>query len=208
MTARPETTIEVFADIACPFTHVGLTRFVQHRDRAGRSDVRLKVRAWPLELVNGAPLDPAAVAGKVADLRPLVDRRTFAGFDPQAFPASTLPALRLAAAGYRRSSDLGERVSLHLRALLFDHGVDISQDLALRAVADVFELQVSAADADTVLIDLEEGQRRGVIGSPHFFTPDGDWFCPSLDIVHEPDGRVAASFNTDRFEDFMATCLG
>ena len=58
------TTIEVFADIACPFTHVGLRRFVQRREELGRPDVTLLVRAWPLEVVNGQPLDPAATADK------------------------------------------------------------------------------------------------------------------------------------------------
>jgi hypothetical protein len=52
--------IEVFADAGCPFTHVGLRRLVEHRDHAGRDDVVLRVRAWPLELVNGHPLDPFA----------------------------------------------------------------------------------------------------------------------------------------------------
>jgi hypothetical protein len=28
---QPVTTIEVFADVRCPFTHVGLRRFVQRR---------------------------------------------------------------------------------------------------------------------------------------------------------------------------------
>src|SRR5206468_3084962 len=48
--------IEVFADVRCPFTHVGLTRFVARRHELGRREPRLRVRAWPLELVNGEPL--------------------------------------------------------------------------------------------------------------------------------------------------------
>jgi len=48
----PETVIEVFADVACPFTHVGLKSFVARRAGLGRDDVILRVRAWPLEIVN------------------------------------------------------------------------------------------------------------------------------------------------------------
>ena len=87
--------IEVFADIVCPFAHVGLARWVAERDRLGRSDVRLRVRAWPLELVNGAPMDPAMVAHKVADLRRRVAPTLFDRFDPAAFPTSSLGGLAL-----------------------------------------------------------------------------------------------------------------
>ena len=53
--------IEVFADVVCPFTHVGLRRLVDRRDELGASAV-LRVRAWPLELINGEPLAADLVA--------------------------------------------------------------------------------------------------------------------------------------------------
>jgi predicted DsbA family dithiol-disulfide isomerase len=57
------TSIEVFADITCPFTHVGLKRVVQHvSEMAEPADVI--VRAWPLEWVNGTPLAVDAVVVK------------------------------------------------------------------------------------------------------------------------------------------------
>ena len=61
--------IEVFADIWCPFAHVGLRAIEEQRARAGRRDVAIWVRAWPLELVNGAPLDPAVTKEHADDLR-------------------------------------------------------------------------------------------------------------------------------------------
>lgn len=57
--------VEVFADITCPFTHVGLRRLVRHRESVGRNDVVLRVRAWPLELVNDEP--PPKLAGQRRD---------------------------------------------------------------------------------------------------------------------------------------------
>jgi hypothetical protein len=45
---------------------------------------------------------------------------------------------------------------------------------------------VRPSDVDRVLFEYAEGTRRDVIGSPHFFTPTGDYFCPSLD-VHRDD---------------------
>ena len=87
------TTIEVFADVACPFTHVGLRRLVERRDELGRTDVRLRVRAWPLEVVNGEPLDPAFIEEEVDDIRAQVAPDLFTGFRRGAFPASTLSLL-------------------------------------------------------------------------------------------------------------------
>jgi hypothetical protein len=46
--------VEVFADVSCPFAHVGLRRLVEQRDKLARDDIVLRVRAWPLELVNGS----------------------------------------------------------------------------------------------------------------------------------------------------------
>jgi hypothetical protein len=53
--------IEVFADIWCPFTHVGLRAIDEQRWIRARGDVGIVVRSWPLELINGAPMDPVAV---------------------------------------------------------------------------------------------------------------------------------------------------
>ena len=58
MSATTTPVIEVFADIWCPFAHVGLLAIAEERIRTGRFDVAIRVRAWPLELVNGVPLDP------------------------------------------------------------------------------------------------------------------------------------------------------
>ena len=51
-------TVEVFADVLCPFTHVGLHTLSDRRGERGLDEPRLRIRAWPLELINGRPLDP------------------------------------------------------------------------------------------------------------------------------------------------------
>ena len=61
--------VEVFADIWCPYAHVGLRRFIHRRWASHRKDLVLRVRAWPLELVNGEPLDADHVAEQIEDLR-------------------------------------------------------------------------------------------------------------------------------------------
>ena len=106
--------VEVFADVLCPFTYVGLRRLAVERDRRRRRDVVLRCRAWPLELVNGRPLDPAEVAEEVAALRRSVAPGLFRGFDAATFPRSSLRALTLAADADAVSVELGESVSFAL----------------------------------------------------------------------------------------------
>ena len=73
MHTEPRATIEVFADVWCPFTHVGLREVAAMRQRLGRSDLVIRVRAWPLELVNGTGLDPIATRSHVEHLREQVE---------------------------------------------------------------------------------------------------------------------------------------
>ena len=115
MNTTPAPIIEVFADIWCPFTHVGLRAIDEQRIRTGRTDVAIRVRAWPLELVNGAPLDPEATKEHAEDLREQVAPNLFRHLDLERFPRSTLDALALANRAYRTGLEVGERVSFALR---------------------------------------------------------------------------------------------
>src|SRR4051812_12342997 len=131
----PETVIDVFADVACPFTHVGLKSFVARRAALGRDDVVLRVRAWPLEIVNGHPLDPGDVAEEIDALRQQMGSTLFAGFTQESFPATSLPAMAVASAAYGHGLVIGERVSLKLRDMLFEQGIPIADIDVLRDVA-------------------------------------------------------------------------
>lgn len=200
------TVIEVFADVACPFAHVGLRRFAERRDELGRTDVALRVRSWPLEVVNGHPLDARLVAEEIDDIRRQLGTSMFAGFVEASFPASSLPAMALAAAAYEVDLTTGERVSLALRDLLFERGVDVGDTEVLGRLADEQGVRVDLADTGRVLDDHAAGVARGVVGSPHFFTPTGSFFCPALDVHRDEDGqlRVAAG---GRFDQFVAACF-
>lgn len=195
--------IEVFADIVCPFTHVGLTRLAGRRAELGRSDVVFAVRSWPLEWVNGEPVDPAFIAHEVDLLRGGVAPDLFTDFRPDMFPASTIPALALTATAYAAAADVGERVALELRDLLFEQGVDIGDRAVLETLAESHQLTLPDT-IETVEADYEEGQQRGVLGSPHFFVDGTGTFCPSLDISR-PDGDMHIEFDHAAFEAFTDT---
>jgi 2-hydroxychromene-2-carboxylate isomerase len=198
--------VEVFADVWCPFTHVGLRRFVDLRAQMGVPLV-LVVRSWPLELVNGAPMDPAFIGEEVEDIRASVAPELFSGFDETRFPTTTLGALALTGRAYEQSSAVGEIVALELRDRLFERGEDIGDPDVLAEVAATHGLPAGAGDDHELPVrDWHEGQARGVIGSPHFFTPGGDWFCPSLDVSRASDGHLRITDDPEGFEAFVRSC--
>ena len=208
MSTTPGPVMEVFADIWCPFAHVGLQAIHEQRARSARAELAMWVRAWPLELVNGAPLDPARTAEHANELREQVAPNLFRHLDLTLFPSSTLDALALAHRAYRSDLEVGERVSLALRDALFEYGRDISDRGTLEDLArDLGVAMPDESDRASVLADWHEGQRRGVLGSPHFFCGDDDVFCPSLDITKDPVKGVSIVRDTSRLTAFLARCL-
>jgi predicted DsbA family dithiol-disulfide isomerase len=200
--------VEVFADVTCPFTHVGLRRLVEERTRVERDDVVLRVRAWPLELVNDAPLTGSFVGEEIAGLRETVAPDLFEGFDPTHFPATTIPALTLVASAYRRGDRIGEAVSLALRTALFEEGRDIADRDELTSIARSVGVDVDDRSARaSVYDDWHDGQRRGVIGSPHFFVDGKASFCPTLDI-ERVDGRLQIDFDREAYATFIESVFG
>ena len=194
--------LEVWADVTCPFTHVGLHRLVDERDRHGRDDLHFRVRAWPLELVNGVPMDAHVVTGKVAALRDAVAPDLFTGFSEGSFPVTTLPALALTEAAYRMGPEAGERAALIVRDLVFEEGRDVGDPAVIAAAAAAFGVQVTDADVAQVQADYDAGKARGVQGSPTFFVGNEGFFCPTLNITKVGDS-LEIEFDRDAFDAFV-----
>ena len=202
------TLIEVYADIWCPFAHVGLRATLRRRHELARDDVVLRVRAWPLELVNGEPLDPTNTTRHVDELRAQVAPDLFVDFDPDNFPRTSLPALALAAAAYRRDDRVGEAMSLALRNALFEQGRDISDPDVLASLASQHGVATpDAADHAAVRADWHQGEQRGVRGSPHFFCGEVNAFCPSLELSKDREGQLQIRRNTKVLSTFLAACF-
>jgi predicted DsbA family dithiol-disulfide isomerase len=198
--------IEVFADVRCPFAHVGLRRLFDERQRRG-SRVPVRVRAWPLELVNDAPLDADLIADEIAALRAQVAPQQFAGFDRSRFPATSLPAMALTAEAYELGVETGTRVALVLRWALFEEGRDISEHDVLLDLAQRAGVPALPVGHERVLDDLAEGRARGVVGSPHFFVGDADVFCPALHITHG-DGGLRIVADPAAFDAMLTAAFG
>jgi len=200
------TTIDVYADIWCPFTHVGLKRLLARRFESG-STTALRVWPWPLELINEAPLDAGFIAEEVDDLRSQVAGDLFRDFQQERFPTTTLPALALAEAAYSVGLAEGEAMSVLLRDALFEDGKDISDPAILSGLAKSIGTPPATDEhASAVTAAWTEGQERGVVGSPHFFTPGGGYFCPALDIKRV-EGHLRIQPDLVAFEAFAASCF-
>jgi predicted DsbA family dithiol-disulfide isomerase len=200
--------IEVFADIVCPFTHVALRRLAETR-RSLNASTRLRIRAWPLELVNGAPVAYDVARAEADALREAVSPDLFAGLHEATWPRTSIPAFGLVAAAYNVDDHVGEAVSLALRDALFEHGLDVADAEVLRTIGARYDVEpVDAHTAEAaVRADLERGKARAVQGSPHFFVGDRDWFCPSLDIHHVGD-HVDVTVDGDTMREFYAAAFG
>lgn len=204
------TTVEVFADILCPFTHVGLHTLIDRRDQRGQDVPRLRIRAWPLELINGTPLEAHHVETEIVALRGSVRPDLFAGFRADAFPTTTMTAFALTAAADRTGDPaVSEAVGMALRDALYEQGRDIGLPEVVDPIAERFGLEPLDHDATVAAVraDWAEGKERGVIGSPHFFTAAGSWFCPALAISRDDVGNFIVAWK-EGSEAFVDSVFG
>jgi predicted DsbA family dithiol-disulfide isomerase len=205
---QDSTTIEVFADITCPFTHVGLKRVIEHIAELERP-ATVHVRAWPLEWVNGAGLEVEAVEAKAKALTQQLGVDDFSGLDHDQWPSSTVGALALAAGAYAVDMATGLAVSVELRRALFEQGRNIGDRQVLAEIAANHGLSLPEPDdVAAVQADYDEGCSRGVSGSPHFFVGQDNFFCPALDLGHDADGNLTARLDTEGLAAFFARIDG
>lgn len=204
-------TVEVFADVLCPFAHAGLHTLIDRRTALGNSEPRLNIRAWPLELINGAPLDAHHIAAEITALRASVRPDLFAGFSTATFPRTSMTAFALTSAAARtEDAVLVEEVGMALRDAVFERGLDVGEPDVVAPIAARFGLDPLDADATSAAVqaDWDEGRARGVIGSPHFFTADGESrFCPVLDISRDDVGNFVIAWKQGT-EAFVESLLG
>jgi 2-hydroxychromene-2-carboxylate isomerase len=200
--------IEVFADIWCPFAYIGLRMIRDYRDSLGANDTHILVRSWPLELINEEPMNPEKAYNNCSALRDQVAPDAFAGINVEQFPVSTLDALTLIARAYEVDLSLGEAASFKVRDALFEEGKDISDTDVLDKLAEDLGIpHFHDPTYSAVHADWEEGKRRGVIGSPHFFHGTVGTFCPSLQMSKSPEAGLTIHTDTSRLQDFLQQCF-
>ncbi len=178
--------IEIYADVVCPFTYVGLIRLFQERSALGREDVRFRIRSWPLERVNGEPVAGSFIGHEIDEIAPQIAPDLFTGFRADNFPSTSIPSLALTIAAYSISDEVGEGVAMALRRALFEDGLDIANPRVLQQLAAEFGI-TDLGDPALVESEYQAGKLRGVVGSPHFLIGESSQFCPVLDITKDDD---------------------
>ena len=181
----PTTIVEVFADVSCPFAHVGLRRFVEQRalvltgrPRPSSPRVAARARQW---LSARSPNRPRHMS------------RSFATKShPISSPASTLDRSpnRHSRRWDWRPPHIGSAIASG-NGSAWRYAMLSSKPAATSATRRYSERSrpnressVPTSDAvDAVIADWEEGKRRGVRGSPEFFVKGRGYFCPTLDIT-------------------------
>jgi predicted DsbA family dithiol-disulfide isomerase len=161
-----------------------------------------------LELANGEPLEVGRVTDEIADLRAQVAGDLFIGFDPAAFPSSTIAILGTATLAYQHGADIGEAFNLAIREALFEQGRAIGDPDVLGEIAARFDLEVPDAASARAAVDADfvEGQRRGVTGSPHFIVGGAPFFCPTLDIERQGE-HLRIDIDDAELDRFIARAL-
>ena len=201
--------IEVHADACCPFAHVGLRRISDAIAERGRTDVVLRVKAWPLEWINGAPLDPPFIAEEVEEIREQVAPDLFAGFREATFARTSVPAMAVTTRAYAVSDHTGQAVALAVRDAQFERGLDIGDPTVLTDIAAAHGVDLGDdPDADAALVrgEWDDGRARGVVGSPHFFLGEENMFCPVLDIKRV-DGHLRIRVDDAAVATFLERAL-
>ena len=110
--------------------------------------------------------------------------------------------MSLVAAAYHQGIDAGEHASLVLRDAMFEQRTDIADPSKLERIASELGIPRLLDHVPEVIGDWYEGRRREVIGSPHFFIGDADFFCPSLHI-EMVDGHMQIDADPSGFDEFI-----
>jgi predicted DsbA family dithiol-disulfide isomerase len=162
--------VQLIADLACPWCHIGLARL--NRARAARPDLPVRVRWWPFMLNPNLPpdgMDRAAYVrlkfGGEAAARQVYERIREAGrqdaiefaFERMTRTPSTLAAHRLILHGEEEGR--GEPLIAELFEALFERGVDR---------AEVKEFLDGRERAGDVIAAHQRAEQLGVRGVPVF----------------------------------------
>lgn len=209
--------VTVYGDLACPFASLAIAGLRAARDRLGL-DLKLDIRAFPLELVNGRPhrfgvleVEKPVLVG----IAPHLGWQRWRA-DPTTWPASTLLPLEAVQAAKRPEVGglaASEELDSALRRALF---VDSRCIAVLQVILEVAEecagvdrtallaaIRAGAGRAE-VFSHLDQQERGAVHGSPHVFVASGrDWLNPGIDLDHAGDYPVIKRHDSGVYEEIV-----
>jgi len=174
----------IFSDVWCSFAHIAIHRLHVVRAELGLTDaVRFDHRAFPLELLNGAPSPRPGTdseVGRMAEHEPDAGWQLWQAKD-WTYPSTMLPALEAIQAAKEQGLAAAEALDLGLRRAFWAQSRNVSY---LKVILDV--ARAVGIDADKLADALADGRARPALMaqaavaatdrvgcSPHLFLPDG-----------------------------------
>ncbi|GII26095.1 DsbA family oxidoreductase [Planosporangium mesophilum] len=213
--------VTVYADLVCPFATFTLHGLRAARERLG-VDVRLDLRAFPLELVNRRPHEPGLIEmekGVLSGLEPGLGWRRWRAA-PSVWPVTSLLPLEAVQAAKRPEVGglvASDQLDAALRRALFLDSRCIS---LLPVVLEVAE-ECPDMDRGALAADLHRGMGRAdvveqcgavergqVNTSAHVFAPDGrNWANPGLELEHRGDYPVVKRYDPGVYEEILKAAM-
>ncbi|HEV7897763.1 MAG TPA: hypothetical protein VGP31_07980 [Planosporangium sp.] len=209
--------VTVYADLVCPFA-----TFTLHGLRAARErlalDVRLDLRAFPLELVNRRPHGLGLIEVEkpvLNELEPQLGWRRWRA-EPSTWPVTSLLPLEAVQAAKRPEVGglvASDQLDAALRRALFLDSRCIS---LLPVILEVAE-ECPDMDRGALAADLYHGMGRAEVmrqygavergkvkTSAHVFTPDGrGWANPGVELEHRGDYPVVKRYDPGVYEEIL-----
>jgi len=162
--------------------------------------VRLRERAFPLEVFGGGPPDRKELEVEVWFAAMQEPEAVFKPFG-SAWPATTLPAFDAAWCAFQQGEAIGREFDLRIRRAFFAEGRDLGSrelmlDLAHEAGLDMdhfTDLFNSPQPRNAVLAEGRLGRERyGVHGTPTIMRDDGTKLHHPLAYANIREGKVLA----------------
>ncbi|HEY3503983.1 MAG TPA: hypothetical protein VGN37_14515 [Actinocatenispora sp.] len=189
--------LTVYSEIACPWASLALHGLRRARHRLGLTRVRIDLRAFPQELLDGGPTPKRVLDAEIPVIGGLDETlgwRMWQGPDDR-WPASTLLAQEAVQAAKR--PDVGglaasDELDAALRRAMFADSRCIALLTEILAVAEdcpkvntkalTKALYLGSGRAE-VIMQWRTAKDRAVHGSPHVFLPDGsEWHNPGVEV--------------------------
>ncbi|HET8682644.1 MAG TPA: hypothetical protein VFM54_12350 [Micromonosporaceae bacterium] len=206
--------ITVYGDLACPFASLALHGLRAARARAGRADIALDIRPFPLELINERPHQRSTLEAEKAALtavEPALGWRAWPDGADSAWPVSTLLPLAAVVAANRPSVGglaAGDALDAALRHAFYVEGrcitlLPVVLDAArgcpeLNADALAEELRGGVGIAEVV---DGAGKDRVARGSPHVFAGGRDWLNPGVEL--DPQTHRVTRYDPGAYDEIL-----
>ena len=179
-----EGTIAIYADIACPWSHVAVHRLHETRARLGlEQEVYFDLRPFPLEVFNERATPKRTLDAEIpvaGGVEPGAGWKMWDGPEYD-YPVSTLLPLEAVQAAKAQGLEPSAQLDRALRVAFFAR----CRNIALRHVVLEVAEGCKLVDAGALRENLDRGSarvsvleeatapERGVKGSPHLFLHDG-----------------------------------